>query len=117
MKNKFNARWIIRRAELVAAAKKEVQSYLDDPRNTFEIRRNIAELKKNFWEPPLPENQSREKIIASPFNVTFLFLEAKLKSKKLSVRKALKLFDAGEKGYLVYKGDDESLDTSHNTAL
>ena len=79
MKNKFNARWIIRRAELVAAAKKEAQSYLDDPRNTFEIRRNIAELKKNFWEPPLPENQSREKIIASPFNVTFLFLEAKLK--------------------------------------
>ena len=51
----------------------------------------------------MPENQAREKIIAAPFNVTFLFLEAKLKAKKLSVRKALKLFDAGEKGYLVYK--------------
>ena len=28
-----------------------------------------------------------------------------LQAKKLSVRKALKLFDAGDKGYLVYKGD------------
>ena len=95
MKNKFNARWIVKRAELVAAARKEVlddgtavglrgeglfcvlarsccplragcsnprtaphhtspffyhtpcvrcvqaQSYLDNPRNMFEIRRNI----------------------------------------------------------------------------
>ena len=53
----------------------------------------------------MPENQAREKVIASAFNITFLFFEAKLKAKKLSVRKALKLFDAGDKGYLVYKGD------------
>ena len=52
MKHKFNARWIIRRAELAVAARKEAQSYLDDPRNIFEIRRNIAGGSTNTSPPP-----------------------------------------------------------------
>ena len=37
----------------------QAQTYLDDPRHLFEIRRNIKEIKTKFLEPPLPENQVR----------------------------------------------------------
>jgi len=51
---------------------------------------------------PSHPRADREKVIASNDNITFLVLEAKLKTKKLSVRKAVKLFDEKGKGYLDY---------------
>lgn len=44
------------------------------------------------------ENEEREKELNSPVNIAFVFLEEKLKAQQISLKKAVKMFDAKDKG-------------------
>jgi hypothetical protein len=100
LKEDFQKKWVAKREEYLEAARLEALEYLNDPTKMFEVKRKIAHVREKFFEPPLPENQDREKVISSPLNIAFLFFEAKLRQKKLSVRKAVKIFDSEKKGTL-----------------
>jgi hypothetical protein len=53
-------------------------------------------------QPPTPENQEREKILSSLKNITFLYIQAKLRAELIDLHDLLPKFDMGHKVYTIH---------------
>ena len=62
----------------------------------------FQKLKREFFMPPCPENERREKIISNTANIVFLYLDAKLEQEGVSLMEAVAKFDKDGSGHLDY---------------
>lgn len=102
MKKEFNAKHKALKEEVVTRARSVMREYIGNKSNTFVIQMKFDRLKKDFFAAPTPELQERERILTSPKNFVFLYLDAKLRMENLELQKVIPKFDKDGKGFLSY---------------
>ena len=88
--------------DLIASARRRVESYVSDPSNEMAIEMRLEKLKREFLAPPTPETAERERILTSHKNIVFLYLDAKLRKDGLDMAKVVFKFDKEKRGFLTY---------------
>jgi len=86
---------------MLDAAKTRTTVYLENKDSILAIDMRFEKLKREFFVPPTDEWQEREKILTSPKNIVFLYLEKKMELDGLTLESVVMKF-GGEKGYLTY---------------
>ncbi len=95
--------WSTKADQIIEDGRQRAQEFLENPKESEELMlMRFRKLKKEFFEPPVPENEDREAIITNPANITFLYIESKLNQENTSLKKVVPKFDEGNKGYLTY---------------
>jgi hypothetical protein len=84
------------RAEAIAT------DYLKSKDSFEQMEMRFQKLKREFFMPPCPENEKREKIITNPMNITLLYLDAKLEMEGIALMEAVAKFDKDGSGHLDY---------------
>ena len=102
MKRNFKEVWKEKTADMLQKAKNKITAYIENPDNKLAIDMKFEALKREFFQPPTPENMEREKILSSLKNIVFLYLQAKLRADLIELSDILAKFDRGHKGYLTY---------------
>lgn len=82
-------------------AKARTTAYLENKESALAIDMKFEKLKREFFVAPTDEWQEREKILTSPKNIVFLYLEKKMELDGLTLESVVMKF-GGEKGYLTY---------------
>lgn len=102
IKQKFIAEAANRCDDQLLKAKNRIAAYVEEPGNKLAIEMRFERLKREFFEPPGPENKEREKILTSHKNIVFLYLDAKLRHDGLDMTKVIFKFDKEKRGFLTY---------------
>lgn len=102
MKEQFKAVWAERTETMLQKAYNRITAYIENKENKLAIDMKFEQLKREFFQPPTPENMERERVLSSVKNIVFLFLQAKLRADLISLPDLVRKFDKGHKGYLTY---------------
>lgn len=102
MKKDFNKKWNRKTARNVEEARVRVEGYLADKESQLAIQMKFEKLKREFYAAPTPEWEAREKILTSPKNIVFLYLERKMVNDGVTLENIVAKFGGVEKGYLTY---------------
>jgi len=102
MKKDFNKKWNRKTARMVEEARVRVEGYLAEKDSQLAIKMKWDKLKREFFAAPTPEWEAREKILTSPKNIVFLYLERKMINDGISLENIVAKFGGVEKGYLTY---------------
>ena len=102
MKANFKALWEEKTEVLLHKAKSRITAYIENKDNTLAIDMKFEQLKREFFQPPTPENTEREAVLSSLKNIVFLYLQAKLRADLINLSDLVRKFDKGGKGFLTY---------------
>jgi hypothetical protein len=102
MKANFKAVWAEKTEVMLQKAKNRIAAYIQNKDNTLAIDMKFEQLKREFFQPPTPENMEREAVLSSLKNIVFLYLQAKLRADLINLSDLVKKFDKGKKGFLTY---------------
>lgn len=84
-------------------AKLRVETYLKAKDSKLAIQMKFDKLKRDFYAPPVGEEyEIREKILSSPKNIVFLYLQQKMIKDEITLENIVAKFGGLEKGYLTY---------------
>jgi hypothetical protein len=83
-------------------AKDRVDAYIKSPDSILAIKLKFDKLKREFYAPPTPEWMERERILKSPKNIVFLYLEKKMEKDGITLENVVAKFGDKDKGYLTY---------------
>jgi hypothetical protein len=103
LKKRWKEYWVSKEIEIIEQDRLRAQEYLESEDSNLVMLMRFRKLKKDFFAPPAPENKAREDVITNPRNITFLYMEARLKKEDKTLRQIMPLFDSGKKGYLSYE--------------
>ena len=98
----FKAEWEEKTEVLLAKAHSRISAYIENKDNKLAIDLRFEQLKREFFQPPTPENKAREEALSSLKNIVFLYLQAKLRADLIKLSDILPRFDKNKKGYLTY---------------
>jgi hypothetical protein len=102
MKESFKAVWAEKTDTMLKKARNRITAYVENKENTLAIDMKFDQLKREFFQPPTPENMQREAVLSSVKNIVFLYLQAKLRADLINLPDLVHKFDKGHKGYLTY---------------
>mmetsp|Transcript_21860 Transcript_21860/g.48872 ORF Transcript_21860/g.48872 Transcript_21860/m.48872 type:complete len:1042 (-) Transcript_21860:89-3214(-) len=102
LKKGFRDEWKGKTGAMLMRAKNRISAYIENKENRMAIDMKFDALKRDFFQPPTPENAAREGILSSLKNITFLYIQAKLRAELIDLHDLLPKFDLGHKGYLTY---------------
>jgi len=102
LKKRWKEYWVTKELDIIEQARVRAQEYLESADSELVMLMRFRKLKKEFYAPPAPENAAREAILTNAANITFLYMEARLKKEDKLLRQVMPLFDEGKKGYLSY---------------
>ena len=78
------------------------ESYLNNEESALGIKMKFEKLKREFFAAPTEETEEREKILSSPKNIVFLYLEKKMEKDGITLENVIAKFGGVEKNYLTY---------------
>jgi hypothetical protein len=102
MRRAFKKEWVGKTEAMLAKARSRITSYIENKENALAIEMKFELLKREFFQPPTPENAAREKLLSSLKNIVFLYVQAKLRADMIKMADLMPRYDKGKKGYLTY---------------
>lgn len=102
IKDDFRREWEEKTEVVLAKAKSRITAYIENKDNKLAIEMKFEQLKREFFQPPTPENVERERVLSFLKNIVFLYLQAKLRADLIKLSDLLPKFDKGKKGFLTY---------------
>jgi hypothetical protein len=85
--------------DFIDAAKVRAQAFIDSEDSKIHMKLRFRQLKIETFQAPSPETAMREKQITSMKNITFLFIENKLREENATFAQILPNFDSDQKGF------------------
>lgn len=102
IKENFRRDWEEKTDTILEKARARITAYIENKDNKLAIEMKFEQLKRDFFQPPTPDNVEREQILSSVKNIVFLHLQAKLRADLIKLSDIMPKFDKGKKGYLTY---------------
>ena len=101
MRDDFEEKWRMKEIEIANTARQRKREWLKDREVSKELfGKKFNELKKQFFEPPTPDNAEREKNLESLANVVLINIESHLFRKGRLLKDFIHEFDTDGNGYV-----------------